>query len=467
MNSSLPMVDVVVLTRDGNPVAGPVIDAIRRQRGINVVLHQVVGSPRSEDSHRVETIARARNSALNVGGSPWLMFVDDDVVLSNDCVARLHHAMLSRPNHAGFAADYLGDRSGAGTSPHVAMGATLIRRSVFRQTPFRWEIGKCECLCWTQDVRRVGLRIEYLPGVVARHLSKTVAEHRHHELPDLMAKVRPSCAVHSKDERTITELNKAAKVLVAFNRRDVRRFRDVFLRMLRSHGNDQQVIAVGYGLYPSECRLLSACRGVKVIHQSSNGQMPPVRRLKDFGEITAAFEPNTPVAYWDASDVIIQAKLDPLWRMTSEQPEKIFAVREPRGYPGNAAIVGWTRTIHDPASRDRAFELFSTRPFLNSGFSAGTAAAMSRYLTEAARLRESPELKGTTDWGDQAAFNLYCHSDPSRWTEVPESWNYCVHDRPVGEVQVQPDGRITCRSGTPIHVAHGNARSLAKLALVR
>ena len=198
-----------------------------------------------------------------------------------------------------------------------------------------------------------------------------------------------------------------------------------------------------------------------------DGRMPPVRRLEDFAAITASLNSNTPVAYWDASDVIIQASLDPLWKMTQQSPDKIFGVREPIGYPHNAAIVGWTQTIEDSEMRRRAFDLFSSHPFLNSGFSAGTAVAMNHYFAEATRLRESAELRGTTDWGDQTAFNLYCHTNRDRWQEIPESWNYCVHDRPVGEVHVTPDGQVVCQSGTPIYAVHGNARSLAKLALIR
>ena len=117
--------------------------------------------------------------------------------------------------------------------------------------------------------------------------------------------------------------------------------------------------------------------------------------------------------------------------------------------------------------RRRAFELMATHPFLNSGFAAGTAATMQKYFAEAVRLRQSPELRGTTDWGDQTALNLYCHSDGSRWQEIPEHWNYCVHDRRVGELHVTPNGRVVSGNQTPIHVVHGNARSLAKMAILR
>jgi hypothetical protein len=80
-------------------------------------------------------------------------------------------------------------------------------------------------------------------------------------------------------------------------------------------------------------------------------------------------------------------------------------------------------------------------------------------------MRQGPELAGSTDWGDQMALNLYCHLNPENWLEIPTGWNYCAHNRPRGEVIVRPSGRIRTRSGTPIHVLHGNAHSFRKLEL--
>ncbi|TWT66410.1 glycosyltransferase [Allorhodopirellula solitaria] len=456
MSVNPPTIDVVILTRCDGDLPDAVLESLRRQRGVRVRWQQLVGAPRSDDAHRIATIARARNEGIARAQGDWVMFLDDDVILAPDCIARLHHALMTRPDFAAVAADYLGDRARHGSSPHVAMGATLFRRTTLQRIPFRWTVNKCECLCCCEDIRRAGGRIEYLSDARARHLAKP-------EKSDRCRSPLPAddAATSSGESASVN-----AKILVAFNRRDVQRFRDVFLRMLRASGNEQEVIAVGYGLYPSEQRLLATCQNLRLIHRVSNGQMPPVRRLTDFAQITAALPPGQSVAYWDASDVVIQANLDPLWQLTQEYPDRILAVREPLGYPHNGAIVGWTHSIQDPTMRKRAFELFSNHPFLNSGFSAGTAAAMQRYFEEAARMRSSAELRGTTDWGDQAAFNLYCHSDPERWQEVAQGWNYCVHDRPIGEVQVSPNGQITCRSGTPVYAAHGNARSLAQLAIV-
>ncbi|MCC9641943.1 glycosyltransferase family 2 protein [Rhodopirellula sp. JC740] len=449
----VPEIDVVILSRYESAINAAVVSALRSQVGVKLSVHRIVGAPRSTDSGRIATIVRARNKGVHCGNSALVMFLDDDVVLASDCIARLHHALLSRRDQAGVAADYLGESSSVSRSKHVAMGATLFWRSVLQQQPFRYEPGRCECLCKCEDVRRLGLRIDYVAG--AR------AEHRKQNLP---------CQSHSRavaGEEFKAKEEPPAKILVAFNRRDVARFRNGFLRTLRSCGNEEQVIAVGYGLYPSEITRLASEPNLRLISKPYNGQLPPVRRLSDFASVAAELPKQTPLAYWDAGDVLFQGKLSPLWALARSNPTKILAVREPSGYPENPAIRGWTQTISDGSMRRQVFERFATNPFLNSGFAAGSARAMRGYFEEAVRLRASSSLRGTTDWGDQTALNLFCHSDPERWAEVPQEWNYCVHDRVRGEVRISPDGIVFDRNGKVPTVVHGNARSLRQFAILR
>ncbi|WP_443217272.1 glycosyltransferase family 2 protein [Rhodopirellula sp. P2] len=454
----MPTIDLALLTRDDRPLQDSVRHAIESQVDVRLNVHRVIGQPGRTDASRIATIVRARNEAVRRGRSDHLMFLDDDVVLGKDCIARLHHALVARSNYGAFAADYLGESSAHRDSRHVAMGATLFRRSVLERHAFRWEPSKCECLCRCEDIRRSGARIGYLSGAKAWHLT------RQRSSADCAR--RNAAAVDPPPISVNPEVVKNAKILVAFNRRDVRRFQDVFLRTLRASGNTQEVIVVGYGLYPSEIQSLQALPNVRFIRQPYNGQLPPVRRLTDFRDIVAQLPKGTPVAYWDAGDVLFQGRLDSLWQQTQQHPSKILAVSEPLGFPHNKAIRGWTQTIEDSSTRQRAFELFASNPFLNSGFSAGTAESLSRYFTEAVRLR-SRDLRGTTDWGDQTALNLYCHSDSERWVEVSEDWNFCVHDRRRGDVRVLPNGQVLNRQGTAMPVVHGNARSLTQLAIVR
>lgn len=463
ISSAPPAIDLVVITRDASPLQAEVKSAIDRQRGVQLNVHRVIGEKKTSDLNRWETIARARNAGVVRGDSPWLMYLDDDVILGEDCVHRLYHALSARENYAALAADYLGEASPHKRARHVAMGATLFRRSVLRRQPFRSEVQKCECMCCCEDLRRTGMRIDYLGLAKAWHLPADKKPEHGTTRPDAST----SCSSKSAEKAIDPQVVDDAKIFVAFNRRDLTRFRDLFLRTLRGSGNLQDVIAVAYGLYPSELRNLSRLPGVHVVRRVVNGQMPPVRRLDDFAELASALPSRTPVAYWDAGDTVVQDRLDQLWMLTQRHPEKLLAAREPVGYPYNAAIRGWTHSIRHPEKRRRAFELFATHPFLNSGFAAGTASVMHQYFSEASRLRRSSDLLGTTDWGDQTALNLYCHSDRSRWQEIADGWNFCLHDRRRGEVHLTPHGKFTNVHGSPIHVVHGNARSLAKLAIVR
>ena len=367
------------------------------------------------------------------------MFLDDDVVLGPEAVARLVDGLARRPGHAALACDYLGESRPDlrnGRPGHVAMGATLFRRDVLSLFRFRWEPGRCECQCCCDDLRQLGLRIEYHPESLADHSR------------------RPTSGIHDDAEVPIP-----GRVLAAFDRQHLARFRGRFLASLRARGNTETVTAVTYGLRPTEARALAAEPGVEVVSIAETRVVPAIRRLSDFQDAIRDWPARTPVAYWDAGDVRFQGRLGGLWDQVRAEPGRLLAVVEPVGYPENFAVREWTLSIADPASRAHAFDLLSTRPFLNSGFAAGTVEAMLRYLGEAARLRDSAAIRGSLDWGDQTALNLYCHADPGRWRAIPEGWNYCLYQRPGRDYRVRTGGLVESTSGVPIHVVHGNGGS--------
>ncbi len=438
-----PKVDIVILSRDRADLDSRVVQGLREQVNVHMRVHRLIGKRRAGDQHRWETIARARNRACDLGDSKWIMFLDDDVRLAPHAVGNLYRSLAGHPKHAAVGANFLQEPRSQHPAQHVAMGATLFRRKALRQITFRWQDAQCECLCCCQDLRQLGWEIDYVDSACAFHLRK-----------EIQAAADP-----------LPPVPLAGRVLVAFNRRHLAKFRSHFLRTLRAHGNHEMVTVVGYGLYPSEVQQLRGCPGVEVVPLPVNGVMPPIRRLTDFQRVIHDWPDDTPVAYWDAGDVVFQSSLQGLWQLARQHRHKLLAVSEPRGYPYNRAVAGWTLSIADPLARQSAFELFAQNPFLNSGFAAGTAVAMRNYFQAAARMRDSAALAGTTDWGDQTALNLYCHSNSDGWVEIDEGWNYCLHDRYRGEVYVTSDGRLGSRRGTPIYAAHGNARSLYKLEL--
>jgi hypothetical protein len=437
-------VDVIVLSREDCPLAAEVRRGLERQAGVRLTVHRVLGTPLPSDANRWETIARARNAGKRLGRAPWVLFLDDDVELAPGTVDLLRRALLANPQYGALAADYRGEAAGGVVTRHVAMGATLFRRTALERITFRWSGQRCECRCCCEDLRRQGLGIRYWPGARARHLTAGGGAH-HLDADDGPAP--------------------AGRVLVAFNRRHYEKFRRRFLRSLRRAGNPETVTVVAYGLYPSERARLAALPGVEVIPLPTSRTLPPVRRLRDFQAVLERWPAATPVAYWDAGDVVFQGRLSGVWDTVRRHPDRLLAVREPTGYPRNPAVAAWTLSIADPDARARAFRLLSRRPFLNSGFAAGAARTLLTYFREAQRLRESPALRGTSDWGDQTALNLYCHLNPEAWLEVEEGWNYCVHARRPGEVHVDADGRVVSTRGTPIHVVHGNAHSMRRLEL--
>jgi hypothetical protein len=453
-------VDLLFLSRDTSPPREDVRRGVETQEGVRLLVHRVIGTPRPDDPNRWETIARARNEGKRLGSAPWVMYLDDDVVLGPGCVARLVEGLSHRPGFAALAADCAGEMDGGWQNwdypRHVGMASTLFRRERLADLTFRWEPEKCECRCCCDDLRLCGFAIGYMPGALAWHR------------PVARGPEPVSQAADIGTQRTLSAVpgaGAAGRILAAFNRRDAQRFRRMFLTSLRASGNPEQVTAVAYGLYPSERGALAAVPGVEVVALPDDGSAPAVSRISDFQHVIARWPDDTPVAFWDAGDVIFQAPLGPLWETVRERPDVILAAPEPRGHPENPVVWWWTSTISDPEARRRAFELLSTRPFLNGGFAAGTVRSLSAYLREAERLLNSPALEGVSPpgEGDQVALNLYCHTNPHAWREVSQGWNYTLAGRDPRRYGLGHDGRVVSLDGTPVHVVHGNARTLGSI----
>ena len=227
------------------------------------------------------------------------------------------------------------------------------------------------------------------------------------------------------------------RILAAFDRKHLRLFVRRFLRTLRNEGNSETVTAVTSGLFPSERRSLARMPGVEVIVAPNDGH-PARQRLRDFQQAVASWPADTPVAYWDAADVVFQDRIAPLWDLVRAHPDQLLAVTEVIPFRESTTCWMWTETIRDPEARARALDLFRGCRTINSGFAAGTARTMLSYLKEADRLLNSPALQGTGDWGDQTAMNLYCRSNPHAWLEIPSGWNYCLIGLGPGALPGEP-----------------------------
>ena len=450
-------VDLVVLARDRAPLHPDVEHGIALQTGVHVIGHRVIGKPLPGESSRLPAIVRARNEGKERGSSPWLMFLDDDVVLSPNTVRQLLDGLGARPRFAALGADYLNESKGRMACRHVAMGAVLFRRSALNKIRFRWAPGECECLCCCQDLRRKRMQIGYLPAARARHLA--LRKDKGFDRPDRHTEA--TAAIPSQAEGNG---GGPAHILAAFDRRHLQKFQHRFLSSLRAAGNNEPVLAFAYDLYPSERLQLRRLAGVEVIAMPSNGVAVPIRRLLDFQGPLKRLASDSVVAYWDAGDVIFQDRLAELWRLARENPQQLLVVAEPFGYPENDVVARWTLSIRDPSARRYAFELLSTRRYFNGGFAAATVGAMLRYLQGAHELLHSKALRGTTDWGDQTAMNVYCHSDPTRFVAIDERWNYCICQRKPQDRRLLPAGRFIRDDGRPVSVVHGNGASFVPYA---
>ena len=252
-------------------------------------------------------------------------------------------------------------------------------------------------------------------------------------------------------------------ILSAFDRGHYDRFRRQFLASLRGSGNREAVTAVAYGLHPGERARLEAA-GVEVVACRDPGIGPALQRVRDFSRVIERWPEDTPVAFWDAADVLFQARLAPLWDLVRAYPGKILAAREPVEVGASPVLGSWTATIRDPAERRRTFEIFMAHPFVNAGFAAGTARVFLDYFRVANRLLDNA-LVGVGPWGDQVAMNRYIHESPGVWQEIPDAWNYCLACRDPNTYRFRPDGRVESRDGRPVYVVHGNGRTLGNSVL--
>jgi hypothetical protein len=442
-------VDLVVLSRDSSPLHPQVQQGIAAQKNVQVFVHRVIGKQLPGDENRWSVIARGRNEGKRRGNSPWLMFLDDDVVLAPDCMRQLFDGLRERPEFGALAADYLGESRGRMCAPHVAMGAALFRRAALDQIQFRWMEGRCECHCCCRDLRRRRIGIGYLPTAKATHIALGNSDRHLPAEPENSQSFASKCSAEDRG-------NRGPYILTAFDRRHARKFQHRFIGSLRAAGNTETVLAFASGLYPSERRKLGQLRGVRLIPLASNGVHIACRRLFAFQGPLSQLPSDSVVAYWDAGDVIFQDRLTELWSFVRANPQRILIAAEPAGHPDNKAVAIWIRCIIDRDARRQAMELMATRPFLNSGFVAGTAGTMLGYLKAADSLLHSQALRGVKSWGDQMAANLYCHRDANRYLAVDDRWNYCLFARKPGDVRLLPSGEFVRRDGRSISVVHGN-----------
>ncbi len=462
-------IDLLFLSRDLSPPRRDVWEAIQRQEGVSIRVIRITGPVRPGDRDVCATIARARNEGKGQGSTDFVMLLDDDVVLGRHCVARLAEGLSRRPAFAALGADSTAAME-AGWDHwdyprHVGMAAVLFRRERLEALTFRWEPSQCECQCCCDDLRRAGYAIGYMPGAQAWHRPE----------PRLAA---PTCRERSlsgdsaghdpappEPDRPLMIPALPGRVLAAFDRNHRHLFARRFIRSLRREGNLETVTAVTYGLRPSERRSLALLPGVEVVAALSDGH-PARRRLRDFQQVMATWPADTPVAYWDAGDVVFQDRIAPLWNLVRANPDRLLVAAESIVFQEGNVNWWWVETIHDADARARSLALLKGCQVFNAGFAAGTARAMLRYLKEAQRIVNSPANHGSTDYGDQTTMNIFCRSNPDVWMEIPSGWNYTLCGRGPRDYRVSLDGQTERLDGEPLHVVHGAGGTLKRWDLI-
>ena len=163
------VIDVLTVLKSGHVILEPVMQALRLQGDVTLNHYVVPGPLQLPHETRYSAIARARNKAKAFGSASLAMFLDRDIVLPPGGIEKLAWTLCAHPQYAAIGIDYQ-DEASYSRGVHVSMGAILIHRSMFDRVTFRVEGDRCECWSFCRDLRCMGYKVDYIPGLKATHL---------------------------------------------------------------------------------------------------------------------------------------------------------------------------------------------------------------------------------------------------------------------------------------------------------
>ena len=133
--------------------------------------------------------------------------------------------------------------------------------------------------------------------------------------------------------------HRSGRILAAFDRRDHVRFRTQFLATLRESGNVEPVWAFAYGLFPDRTGPPGSPTGRHGHRHPRQRCLPGAAPAQGLSSRSSpAGRAETPVAYWDAGDILFQDRLGPLWDLVAASPDLLLVTEEPKSYPDNPVI---------------------------------------------------------------------------------------------------------------------------------
>ena len=245
------------------------------------------------------------------------------------------------------------------------------RREALARLTFHWEPGRCECQCCCDDLRRMGLGIAYLPRTGDPRAASGSRSHH------VILGRRPCCNEMGSRARLSRDLE--PHILTTFDRRHLNRFSSSSCRRSAKRAMTRWSRRWRTGSGPAN---------------GESSRRPPGSRRVPRGRRRLSVDP--PAPRLPGRDRTMARRVHPSrtgTRATSSSRAPLhrfgtWSAIIPTGSspsanlasPGKLGRLGMDLSIHDPSARKFAFDLLSTRPFLNGGFAAGTARAMLDYL---------------------------------------------------------------------------------------
>lgn len=119
--------------------------------------------------------AGARTRVKRYGTSPYVLMMDNDIILAKESIKRMVEFLEKNENYAAIAISKHQVPEGPNEvtiQPHIDSAPVLWRLEDLQKITFEYRT-QCECMAACEDIRNMGKEIGFLNGIRATHIVNT------------------------------------------------------------------------------------------------------------------------------------------------------------------------------------------------------------------------------------------------------------------------------------------------------
>ena len=121
--------------------------------------------------------AGARNRVKQHASSPYVLMMDNDIILEPHSIERMVAFLEANNNFAAIGISKHSVPEGSNEvfiQPHIDCAPVLWRLEDLKKVAFEYR-NQCECMAVCEDIRNMGKEIGFLTGIRANHIPDTRA----------------------------------------------------------------------------------------------------------------------------------------------------------------------------------------------------------------------------------------------------------------------------------------------------